>query len=74
MIRITEREYLAIHPDSRGVWTSERTDWPNWEAERHKYMGKRTVMAGAFTGEICTLYVEGMGLGSIPDPTTPASA
>ena len=28
MIELTLKEYNAIHTDYRGVWSTERTDWP----------------------------------------------
>ena len=44
MIELTLKEYNAIHTDYRDVWSTERTDWPDWESEREQYMGKRTLM------------------------------
>lgn len=44
MIELTLKEYSAIHTDYRGVWSTERTDWPDWEKVRDQYMGKRTLM------------------------------
>jgi hypothetical protein len=58
MRQITIAEYNAIHTDFRGIWTTERDDWPDWPEIRHKYIGKRTMMAG--DGK-CTLLVEGLG-------------
>ncbi len=57
MKRITLREYNAIHSDFRGIWTTERTDQPDWEANRLHYMGKRTMMAGDGS---CALLIEGL--------------
>lgn len=54
---ITLTDYEAIHPDYRGVWDTERDDLPNWSVERHKYIGKRTMMAGDGS---CTLLIEGL--------------
>ena len=59
MLQITEKKYNEIHPDFRGVWTIERTDLPNWEDERVKYMGKRTMMHNDGGG--ACLLVEGIG-------------
>lgn len=42
--QITKAEWDAIHPDYKGVWTTEQTDWPNWAEVRDQYMGKRTLM------------------------------
>ncbi|SAU51644.1 Uncharacterised protein [Klebsiella pneumoniae] len=44
MIELTLKEYNAIHTDYRDVWSTERTDWPDWESVREQYMGKRTLM------------------------------
>ncbi|HBX2589299.1 hypothetical protein [Klebsiella quasipneumoniae] len=44
MIELTLKEYNAIHTDYRDVWSTERTDWPDWESVRELYMGKRTIM------------------------------
>jgi len=41
---ISLAEDLAIHQDYRTVWTTERTDLPNWERDRHNYVGKRTLL------------------------------
>ena len=60
-IRITEAEYQRVHPDFRGVWSSERYDIPGWEQMRDKHMGKRTLMRNS------ALYIEGMGLTIMPD-------
>lgn len=46
MFEITLKEYNAIHQDYRGVWSTERTDLPEWESVRDQYMGKRTLMRG----------------------------
>lgn len=54
---ITLSEYEAIHPDSRGVWDTERDDLKDWPEIRHKYVGKRTMMAGDGS---CTLLIEGL--------------
>jgi len=60
-IRITEAEYRRVHPDFRGVWSTERYDIPGWEAMRDRHMGKRTLMRHG------ALYIEGMGLTIVPD-------
>lgn len=44
MVTISRAEYERIHPDFRGVWTTERTDIPGWENIRHQYLGKRTLI------------------------------
>lgn len=57
-------EYNAIHSDFRGVWTTERDDQPDWNLERHKYMGKRTMMAGDGS---CSLLIEDMSFRVMDD-------
>jgi hypothetical protein len=50
-----------------GIWDVERWDWPNWEEERVKYMGKRTIMPPfALFGTTCLL-VEGQGMEIVSD-------
>jgi hypothetical protein len=58
---ITEGKYNAIHSDYRSVWTTERTDFPDWDSIRDQLMGKRTLMRNF------ALHVEGMTLAIIPD-------
>ena len=65
MIRMTLSEYLCKPKDYRGEWTTERWDLPNWEEERKKYMGKRTLMTNV-DGATC-LVVEGLSLEIIDD-------
>ena len=65
MIRMTLSEYLRKPKDYRGEWTTERWDLPNWEEERKKYMGKRTLMTNV-DGATC-LVVEGLSLEIIDD-------
>ena len=48
--QITKAEWDAIHPDYKNVWTTERTDWPNWAEVREQNMGKRTLMRGGSLG------------------------
>ena len=62
---MTLSEYLRKPKDYRGEWTTERWDLPNWEKERDKYMGKRTLMTN-IDGATC-LVVEGMSLEIIDD-------
>ena len=64
-ISMTEAEYQAQPACHRGTWTTERTDWPNWEEVRDRYMGKRTLMVND-KGAAC-LVVEGMGLEIVPN-------
>ncbi len=65
---ITLSEYEAIHPDYRGIWTTERTDLPDWESIRDQYIGKRTMMAGDGT---CTLLIEGLSFEIVEDGKQP---
>ena len=44
MEQITLSEYNNLPQDYRGVWNTERSDFPNWEQIRHQFMGKRTMM------------------------------
>ena len=62
-IRITEAEYRRVHPDFRGIWSSERYDIPGREQMRDKHMGKRSLMRNG------ALYIEGMGLTIVSDRT-----
>jgi len=62
---MTLSEYLRKPKDYRGEWTTERWDLPNWEEERKKYMGKRTLMTNV-DGATC-LVVEGLSLEIIDD-------
>lgn len=64
MPTITLSDYLAIHPDYRGVWETERDDLPNWSEVRHKYIGKRTMMAQDGS---CTLLIEGISFEIVPN-------
>ncbi|MBY9629158.1 hypothetical protein KUU78_30890 (plasmid) [Pseudomonas aeruginosa] len=56
MVTISRAEYERIHPDFRGVWTTERTDIPGWENIRHQYLGKRTLIRDN------ALLIEGLSL------------
>lgn len=56
---ITLAEYNAIPADYRSVWTTERTDWPDWDKVREQYMGKRTRLAYDANRGTC-LEIEGL--------------
>lgn len=56
--QITLEEYNKIHPDFRGVWDTERTDLPDWDKQRERYMGKRTLLHN-LNGLTCLL-IEGI--------------
>lgn len=57
---LTQAEWDAIHPDYKGVWTTERTDLPDWSAVRSQYIGKRTLM------RMGSLWVEGISFQITP--------
>ena len=44
MEKISKAEWDKIPAGYKGVWTTERTDWRDWDQVRSQYMGKRTVM------------------------------
>lgn len=44
MKKISLEEYNKLSSDFRGVWTTDRSDLPNWEQIRDKYIGKRTML------------------------------
>lgn len=60
MQTITQAEWDAIHSDYKGVWTTERTDLPDWERIRLQYMGKRTLM------RMGSLWIEGLSFVIVP--------
>lgn len=61
MITMIKKTYDAYPASSKSIWTTERTDWPNWEQVKHLYMGRRTLMmAGA-------LLVEGLSFAVLQD-------
>lgn len=64
-MKITTTDYYKLHKDYRGTWTTERTDLPNWEKDREKYMGKRTILTNENGATV--LLIEGMGLEIIKD-------
>lgn len=65
MLRITESEYNSKSRDYRGVWTTERTDWSNWEQVKDTLMGKRTLLTNENGATV--LLIEGTGFEIIPD-------
>ncbi|MBV7542156.1 hypothetical protein [Acidovorax sp. sic0104] len=64
-VTMTEAQYASQPESYRGVWTTERDDLPNWAAERHLYLGKRTLLAASGKGGTCLL-IEGLGLEITP--------
>ena len=62
---MTEAQYQAVHPDYRGVWSTEKSELPKWEQERHLYMGKRTLLTSEGQGGTA-LHVEGISLEITP--------
>lgn len=59
-ITFTQAEWDAIPADYKDVWTTERVDFPNWQQERHLYMGKRTLLRES------ALWVEGISFTIAP--------
>lgn len=60
MLKITEEKYYRTHTDYRGIWDTERRDWPNWEEIKHQYMGKRTLLTNQDGATV--LLIEGLHL------------
>ena len=55
--RVKLADYLKIHPDYRGIWSSDRSDLKGWNAKG--YMGKRTYMnKGALEVEGISFVIE----------------
>lgn len=69
MKRITESEYLSYPKDYRGVWTTERWDQPNWEQDRERHMGKRTLLVHTAGGGTALL-IEGISFAVVEDNQT----
>lgn len=61
MEQITQSQWDSMPDCNKGVWSTERTDWDDWEAVRDRYMGKRTFMRGY------GLEVEGLSFEIVPD-------
>lgn len=71
MKQITLKDYNALHPDYRGIWDIERTDWPEWSEVRSKYWGKRTMLSyedGATVLLVEGLHFEITGAEPLPEP------
>lgn len=60
VVSMTAAQYLEQPDSHRGVWETERTDWPKWQEERHLYMGKRTLLWSTPKGPC--LLIEGLGM------------
>lgn len=58
MKTITQEQWNKTPSDYKGVWTTERTDWPDWEKVRHQYLGKRTLMSHSEGASV--LLIEGL--------------
>lgn len=65
MIKITLPEYNALPQDCRGIWDTERYDFPNWAEIRDRYMGKRTMLH--YDNGATVLLVEGLDFEIIED-------
>ena len=50
-----------------GIWDVERWDLPDWESNRAKYMGKRTIMPPFALFDSTCLLVEGLGMEIVSD-------
>lgn len=61
MEQMTQAQWDAIPACNKDVWTTERTDWKNWDEVRDQYMGKRTLMRGG------CLEVEGISFSILPE-------
>jgi len=55
MQKITKAEWGKIHSDFKGIWTTERWDWKNWEKLRQFYVGKRTLLSNENGGSVLLL-------------------
>lgn len=62
MKKISESEYNALHPDRRGIWTTERGDLPDWPQVREQHMGKRVMTDYDQQTGATVLLVEGLSL------------
>lgn len=58
--QISELKWASIPPDYKDVWSTERTDWADWEKVRDQYMGKRTLAREG------ALWVEGISFEIVP--------
>ncbi|UUZ66340.1 hypothetical protein LP417_35610 (plasmid) [Polaromonas sp. P1-6] len=67
MLKLTQEQYDKSHADFKGLWSIERTDWPDWDAIKERYMGKRTITHHG------ALLVEGVGLEITPNEPRPES-
>ena len=64
---IPQSLYDSTHSDFKGVWTSERYDWPDWETIRDRYVGKRTWMPPCWLFGSTCLLIEGQNFTILPD-------
>lgn len=64
---IAQSEYDNTHKGFKGVWTTERYDFPNWDTEREKYIGKRTWMPPFSLLNTSCLLVEGQNFEIVSD-------
>ena len=55
---ITQENWDKTPSDYKGVWTTERTDWPEWERVKDSFMGKKTLLTASPKGT--ALMVEGI--------------
>lgn len=64
---IAQSVYDNTHKDYKGVWTTERYDWDDWEEVREQYIGKRTWMPPFYVFNCTCLCIEGQNFEIIPD-------
>lgn len=67
VVYVSQSAYDETPKSYKGVWDVERWDLPNWETERVKYMGKRTIMPPFALFDTTCLLVEGNGMEVISD-------
>lgn len=67
MKRITLTAYNALHPNTRGVWDTERDDLPGWAETRKKVFGKRTMLDYSPLDGGTVLLIEGMHFEIVED-------
>ena len=67
MVYVSQSQYDKTSDDFKGIWTAERWDLPNWEEEREKHIGKRTIMPPFALFDTTCLLVEGQGMEIVSD-------
>lgn len=67
VVYVSQSAYDKTPEGFKGVWDVERWDLPNWESDRAKYMGKRTIMPPFALFDTTCLLVEGNGMEILTD-------